>query len=251
MIMNEFMAKISGFWFFHRWHPEVALRYLPIVDNIRRINKKIKILEIGSGGLGIAPYLKRQITGVDQNFEKPFDPLLKRINASATHLPFGNNSFEVVLSVDMLEHMENKVRTLAIKEIFRVASNKVIIAVPCGKDAEEQDILLDQYYQKHFGERFHFLKEQIEFGLPEKKDIYDTIAKAAKYNKKKIRIRTVGNENLKLRMFLMKGWSSDDIVLNIIFRKLFILFVPVFRLFNQEPTYRQLFFVDIQNENSN
>lgn len=251
MINSQFLAKFSGLWFFYRWHPEVALRYLPIVDEINKMDKEVKILEVGSGGLGILPYLKRQITGVDLKFERPFHPLLKRIKASAINLPFDDNSYDVVLSVDMLEHLKNKDRSKAIDEMLRIARKKVLIAVPCGKSAYKQDILLDKYYQRHLEDSFHFLEEQVNFGLPDKKDIYDTIYKVAQIYKKKITVRIEGNESLKLRIFLMKGWSSNNIIINIIFRKLFLLLIPIFRLFNQEPTYRQLFFVDIQNENSN
>jgi len=251
MVNSEFLARLSGFYFFYRWHPEVALRYLPIVNEIKEMDKKVKILEVGSGGLGIAPYLKKQVTGVDSLFEKPFDPLLERIKAKATKLPFESNSYDVVLTVDMLEHLEKKDREKAIEEMFRVAKKKVIIAVPCGKKAYEQDVLLDRYYQKKRGESFHFLKEQINFGLPDKKSMYDTIEKVAAASGKKIRVKAQGNENLKLRMFLMKGWVSGNIISNVIFRKLFLFCIPIFRLFNQEPTYRQLFFIDIQDEDSN
>ncbi len=156
--MNEFIAKISGLWFFYRWHPEVALRYLHIVEEIKKKDKNMKILEVGSGGLGIAPYLKRPVTGVDTKFDPPFHPLLKKVKASALKMPFKNNSYDIVLSVDMLEHMSKKDRIKAINEMFRIARRKVIIAVPCGKAAYEQDILLDEYYKRYLGNQFHFLK---------------------------------------------------------------------------------------------
>jgi predicted SAM-dependent methyltransferase len=251
MVNSEFLTRLSGFYFFHRWYPEVALRYLPIVDEIKKMDKKIKILEVGSGGLGIVPYLKKQVTGADSRFEEPFHPLLKKIKANAMKLPFESNSYDVVLTVDMLEHLEKKDREKAIEEMFRVAKKEVIIAVPCGKMAYEQDVLLDRYYREKRGESFHFLKEQINFGLPDKKSMCDTIEKVAAASSKKISVKTQGNENLKLRMFLMKGWSSGNIIINIIFRKLFLFCIPIFRLFSQEPTYRQLFFISIQNEDSN
>jgi len=249
--MSEFLAKISCFWFFYRWHPEVALRYLPIVYEIKKMSHQVKILEVGSGGLGIVPYLKKPIDGVDINFQPPFHPLLKKIKGSILNLPFKNNSYDVVISVDMLEHLSKKDRNKAINEMFRVAKQKIIIAVPCGQAAYNQDVLLDQYYRRNLGNSFHFLKEQILFGLPEKKDIYNIACKAARDYNKKITVRIEGNENLKLRIFLMKGWVSNNIFINIIFRKLFLFFIPIFRLFNQPPNYRQLFFIDIHNEDSN
>lgn len=53
MIKSEIISRLTGFGYFYRWHPEVALRYLPIVDQIQKLERKLNILDIGSGGLGI------------------------------------------------------------------------------------------------------------------------------------------------------------------------------------------------------
>ena len=57
---------------FNRWHPQLALRYLPIVRYIKNsglVNPSI--LEVGSGSLGIGPYLKKEFTGADIEFSGP------------------------------------------------------------------------------------------------------------------------------------------------------------------------------------
>lgn len=248
---SEFLIKISSFWRFYRWHPEVALRYLPLVEETKKISGNPKILEVGSGGLGIAPYLGRKVVGVDLKFDKPYHPLLKKIKASALNLPFADSSFDVVISADMLEHLEEKSREKVIDEMIRVGKKKIMIAVPCGKESLLQDKFLDHYYQSHFGKRFHFLEEQIKCGLPEKKEIYDTIWEVAKRRKKKITISVRDNENLQLRDFLMKGWMTKSFVKNIFFRKILLLFIPFLRGMNQRPVYRQLFIISLKNENSN
>lgn len=242
---KDILIRLSSFWFFYRWHPEVALRYLPIVDELKGLDKNIKILEVGSAGLGIAPYLKREVTGVDVEFRAPFHPLLKRIKASATKLPFKDGSFEVVISVDMLEHTNKKERQKAIYEMIRVGRRKVIIGVPIGRQAWQQDKMLDEYFQKRFGKRFIFLEEQVSFGLPEKKDISDIIERAGISHQKKLKIKIIGNENLRLREFLMKGWMSKNFLAEIFFRKIMLFFLPFIRYINWEPVYRQIFFVDI------
>lgn len=248
MKKRDFIVKISSFFIFYRWHPEVALRYLPFVAEIEK-RQKIEILEVGSGGLGIAPYLGREVVGVDKEFDLPFHPLLRRVKASALKLPFQNSSFDLVLSSDMLEHLEKTEREKAISEMLRVAKSNVFIGLPCGNKAHQQDIFLDNYYRQHHGKKYHFLDQQVKYGLPEKKEICDTIYKAAGNNRKKVKITVKGNENLGLRLFLMKGWVSDNLIVNIIFRKIFLLAIPFFRLMNQNPAYRQLFFITIQNEN--
>lgn len=249
MIRNDFLAKIAGFGFFYRWHPEVALRYLPIIDEIRR-SKNSRILEVGSGGMGITPYLRRKVTGVDTKFYPPYHHLLKQVTASAMKLPFRDNSFDMVFSVDMLEHLKKKDRGVAIKEMIRVSNKKVIIGIPCGKIALNQDIELNNYFQKLYKKSYPFLEEQINFGLPEKSDIHDTIISSAKVFNKQIKITIIGNENLWVRKMLMKAWMIKNGILNLFLRKFLLLTLPILKKMNTEPTYRQIFIIDIKDENS-
>lgn len=246
MINNFALTKIASNYFFYRWHPEVALRYLPIVDEINKLGKESKVAEIGSGSFGIAPYLGRIIIGVDLRFTEPYYPLVDRIEASSINLPFKSNSFDTVICVDMLEHLNSKKRKIAISEMIRIAKQKIIIAVPCGKKAYSQDLILDKQYKKKFGRRYQFLVEQINYGLPVADDITETIKLAANNLNKIVVIKVVGNENLSLRYFLMKGWISRNFLLDLFFRRLLLLALPVMRKMNKEPTYRKIFYVNIK-----
>lgn len=245
MEKNDFWAKLSGLSFFYRWHPEVALRYLPIVSEIKKYPGTPKILEVGSGGLGIAPYLKKPVTGLDLEFEPPYHPMLHKVKGSVLKLPFADGSYDIVLAADMLEHLPKSKRQKAVSEMLRVARDKLFIAVPCGKEAFRQDEELDSEYQEKYHRRYHFLEEHLEGkidkGLPEEKEIYDTILSQAVSLKKKIEIKTFDNENLQLRKFLMRGWMSNNIFVNIFFRKILLLALPLLRRMNKKPVYRQIF----------
>ncbi|MBI4990705.1 class I SAM-dependent methyltransferase [Candidatus Gottesmanbacteria bacterium] len=182
---------------------------------------------------------------MDVEFKPPFLPLLHKIEAKASKLPFKDSSYDAVISMDMLEHLPKKEREKAIFEIIRVGRRKVFIGVPAGKEALEQDKKLDEYYQKRFGKRFLFLEEQINFGLPEKEEIHDIIERAGIAHQKELKIKIIGNENLYLREFLMRGWMTKNFFMDVFYRKIMLLFIPIMRYFNQEPFYRQLFFVKI------
>ena len=237
----------------YRWHPELALRYLPIVEKIKEEGRRkkeegggeLKILEIGSGGLGIAPYLKMAVTGVDVEFKSPFHPLLKRIIGKAEKLNFADKSFDIVISSDMLEHLPPEMREKAIFEMIRVAKLGAVIGVPCGAEATGHDQELRQEYLKIHKEEFPFLKEQVEYGLPDKTDIITYINRSSKKLDKKIKLVVLGNENMTIRKFLMKGWMSSNFLINVFFRKVLLPVIPLFRVLERPPYYRNIFFVEI------
>lgn len=245
MTKNDFWARVSGFGIFYRWHPAIALRYLPIVERIKKTKEVGNILEVGSAGLGIAPYLKREVTGVDVEFTPPYHPFLKRVKASALKLPFSDSTYDVVLSVDMLEHLNEKDRALAISEMTRVAKKQVLIGVPSGKEAIHEDIYLHEFYKSKFGKKYKFFEEQIEEKLPAKEDMVKMIITAASNLNKKISVKVVGNENITVHRLLMKGWMTRNFLANIFYRKVLLFFIPILRLFDSPPYYRQLFFVEI------
>lgn len=251
MIKNNLIAQIAGLNIFFRWHPEVALRYLPIVDVIKKDSNISSILEVGSGGLGIAPYLKREVTGVDTSFQPPYHPKLTKVKASVLKLPFGDATYDCVVSVDMLEHLDSKKRSRAISEMMRLAKYKIIIGVPCGKLSHIQDQELGNYYNQIYNREYLFFQEQVNYGLPDKKEILEMLQKTSKLYKKKIKIIIKGNENLSIQKFLMKGWMTKSPINNFIFRKLFLLLIPLFRYFDRKPYYRQIFITEVINENCN
>ena len=246
MKKTELNQKMKGLFFWQGWHPEVALRYLPVVDEIKKIKTSPTIMDIGSGGLGIAPYYGKKVTGVDIRFRPPYHPKLERIRASALKLPFADKVYDVVTAVDAFEHLEPGDRAKAIKEMLRTAKKMVVIAVPCGESAHIQDKKLSSLYRRKYGKKYHFFEEQIRYGLPEEKDFKDVINDAADQLKLKISMKILDNENLKLREFLMKGWMSKNILLEIIFRKILLFAIPVFKLMNHPPVYRKIFVVNIK-----
>ena len=83
----------------------------------------------------------------------------------------------------------------------------------------------------------------MKYGLPEKEEILELIKRSKK--KTQIQVQVIGNENLALRYFLMKGWMTKNIFIDLIFRKVMLFLIPLFSLFNRPPYYRQIFFVKI------
>lgn len=188
---------------------EVALRYLPVVRILKDAGIR-KVLEVGSGYLGITPYSREfELTGLDRSFERD-NPAMRQVTGTVTSLPFEDHSFDAVISVDSLEHIPPEAREAALSEMMRTASAMVIIAVPSGAGAEAQDRLLDERYTRVRGEEYPFFRDHLENGLPDPEDLQMMINKVLRRLGRRGRVTVYKNANLQLRSFLMKGWISRN-----------------------------------------
>lgn len=231
--------------YFWKQHPEAALRYLPVVKEIKK-NKleDSRILEIGSGSLGITPYFKKKIDGYDINFSGPSSPYLNKIKGSADKLPFRKNYYDVVISVDVLEHLANSKRELAIYEILRVAKKLAIIVVPIGQLSEQQDRKLDEYWRKIFGNKNQFLREHTTNGLPRVEDILVGIDRSSRNLKKQAKVISRPILNLQVRNILMKTWISKNKYLYYLYLKGYLLLLPILTHLNFGNCYRRIFVIE-------
>lgn len=231
--------------FFENQHPESALRYLPIVSYLKE--KKLentKILEVGSGSLGIVPYLKKPIDGLDLDFSGPQTPLLNKIKGSSLDLPFRKNSYDVVICVDTLEHIEKEKREKAITEVLKVAKRLGIITVPVGSLSELQDKKLDILYRKVFNQKNNFLSEHVKNGLPQTDEILVILDRVLGKLDKKAKITSYPLLNLKVREILMKTWISKNRFIYYTYLKGYLLLLPLLRLANWGNCYRRMFVVE-------
>ena len=219
-------------WYLH-WSPDIALRYLPIINDLKK-SPVGTILDVGSGSLGITPYFKRNVTGVDVTFSPPYSKLLQRVKGTATKLPFKNQSFDYVLCVDTLEHVPPKFRPQVIKELLRVAKVKVYLINPLDEPARVEDAFINEYLIKHKGIGDPYLDEHIKYGQPKSKDIVAMIGS-------KYQITILPFTNIYLHRLLLIFQFSDHKVGRFISSVIFVLLTNVFVHINVGPTYRKLF----------
>jgi ubiquinone/menaquinone biosynthesis C-methylase UbiE len=86
------------------------------------------VLEIGVGNKTVSDYLQKigiKVTTCD--FDKNLDP---DVTASVLDLPFKENSFDVVLCAEVLEHLPFNDFQKALKEILKVTRSKAILTLP-------------------------------------------------------------------------------------------------------------------------
>ncbi|MDO8467166.1 MAG: class I SAM-dependent methyltransferase [bacterium] len=92
------------------------------------ISKEAKVLEIGKGNGFYSDYMKKlgyQVSTCD--FDKDLSP---DVVADIRKLPFPDNSFDLVTAFEVLEHLPFEDVEVALAELKRVSSGKVLISVP-------------------------------------------------------------------------------------------------------------------------
>ena len=238
-MISYLKTKFFKDWFPH-WSPEIALRYLPIAYMIKRDISIHSILDVGSGSLGITPYLKRNVVGIDINFNGPYSPYLKRIKGFANSLPFKNKTFDATICADTLEHIKKKYRKKVITELIRVTKKKIFITIPVGSFSEKEDIRLYKHLLKTKKWDDPYLKEHIAIGLPKEKDIM--LAIPSNFS---VKIKNL--TNIYLRRIILKAQFSNQFIGRFISSVIFVLLLPIFLNINKEPTYRKLYIITIDN----
>jgi hypothetical protein len=219
------------------WDISIALRYLPIVDALKK-NAKTgdKILEVGSEITGITPYFKHKITGLDQGFDyTKQNTYLKPVEGSATAIPFKDRSFDYVISVDCIEHIPPRLRAKAIEEMLRVAGKRVYLTFPVGEKSESIDKMLDQYFYARSGKHFNYLVEHVENGLPDFDFVRDILSKHPDWT-----YQAVGNTSTWLWVILLKMGLSNVQWAASLYRRLLFL-IPLLKHCNFGHCYRQLY----------
>jgi Methylase involved in ubiquinone/menaquinone biosynthesis len=148
------------------WVPEIALRYLPVVESICAEPSRGLILEVGVNGSGLTTYLRRPVIGVDCVMGAERAPLVTSVLAKGQALPFQSRTFDSTVCMDTLEHIECSDRNHFLRELIRVTTRRVYIGCPMGRQSEREDHALQQYYRAQNGNPFPFLDEHIANGLP-------------------------------------------------------------------------------------
>ena len=200
------------------------MRYYPFVDFIKKLkrkNKQLKILEVGSGGAGITKFVKTPVVGMDVGIDDKPSPYLKFVKHSALKkFPFKNNEFDIVLSVDTYEHLPKNKRRKTLEEMYRVSRKYVLLTTLFGETKWDRKVLNnwtseDKYYKDIF--------EHKKAGFPQEKEVYGFV------NSNKRKIRRMKGVHPRLAYFFML--TEQNFFTMILSRTLLKLFLPVFKLY--------------------
>jgi len=153
------------------------VRYHKILkNNPDLLDEKTSILEVGSGGNGLAPYLNRKIFCLDQKFPERIHKNITPIIGSIDDIKYDDDSFDCVVCVDVMEHLSEKIRASALAELIRVAKEKVVLSFPCKEFAEKGEQHLEAAFKRLGVQIPDWLQEHIQNGLPRMADVVSAIA---------------------------------------------------------------------------
>ena len=130
-------------------------------DALRAAQPPVCVLDVGGRAELLERFTPYRVTSV--NVDGSGD-----VAASGCAIPFADNSFSAVVSIDTLEHLPRENRRPFIRECLRVARRYVVIAAPFGGEGHREcEKRLDSLYRSVYGEPHMYLNEHIRYGLPD------------------------------------------------------------------------------------
>jgi SAM-dependent methyltransferase len=150
------------------------VRYARLVPLVEEVSGS-ELLDVGSGSQGIARYLspRFRVTACDLDFSdygaRPDQASLRarRVEGSVLDLPFPDAAFDVVVALDLLEHVAAGSRARALSELARVSRRRVVVGCPCGSRALDSDTRLARWYVRLGRQLPPWLSEHLENGFPD------------------------------------------------------------------------------------
>lgn len=241
------------------------VRFEPVVELILSTGPAGTVLDVGSGSEGITSLLPAswQATALDADFSD-YAPAASapRLTPSqmlgdVRSMPFDDRAFDVVVAVDLLEHVPPVDRQRAVSEICRVSRLRAVIACPVGQAALAADQRLAERIAARGRPMPGWLVEHLDHGFPEIRTITDAASRFGP-------IRVMENESIAAHERLSGAYLSPitDLCLRVISqplqalmtsrrrraRRAAAIILKTIRGDDRRPTYRAVVTVDIASE---
>lgn len=143
-----------------------------LVENLKRKTGlvQVSVLEIGSNGQdnleAVLPFDRIQYSCLEIPEERKGDPRFIQLDGTDMS-EIEDGSYDVVVALDVFEHVPSEKRQAFLKEAYRVASKLAILCFPFSNGYNERaEKRVNSYYRAIYGRDHIWLKEHIEQGLP-------------------------------------------------------------------------------------
>jgi methyltransferase family protein len=198
------------------------------------MENRCKVLEIGSGAIGLGEFWRHPFIGCDVTFAEQPKPPMQPVRCLGSRLPFADQSFDAVVASDVMEHVPPEWRRSVVSEALRVSRKVVVIGYPCGTGFAA-DAELREWYLKRGKEPPIWLQEHMMHPFPNG-ELFSELEEVWK-------VKAIPNEGVQfhLRMMRLEMYRPIDQLF-----RLGLLIVPsLFERFlmgkDSEPCYRKIF----------
>ncbi|MEI7918242.1 MAG: class I SAM-dependent methyltransferase [Candidatus Saccharibacteria bacterium] len=203
---DDLIKKLS----FDQFSRQKIVAYLINESFVNRDNKTaLNIIDIG-GHLGrTSDFMPNDKVTVLDVFDENYDNYIK---GDATSMIFKDNSFDIACSFDVLEHIPREKRQTFINEAVRVSKIGFFMAIPVDIEnkVSSAEVLLNDFYMNIFNEDHQWLKEHIDYMIPDEKEVNNLI-KNSGASSVSISSNQIGDWQL-MQMLLFASSSIPDIV---------------------------------------
>ncbi|WP_458121166.1 class I SAM-dependent methyltransferase [Paenibacillus sp. Z6-24] len=173
-----------------------------IVNRFRTQNKCFRILEVGANEhRNLEKFLPNdQITYLDIELPEHLMNDPQYILGDATAMEFEDDEYDIVVALDVFEHIPEAKRNKFIDELQRVSKEFFVITAPFDSPkVVDSEIVANSIYKGIFGEDFIWLREHRDNGLPK----LDAM-KSYLTQKKDISYKIIGHGNVDIWERMMK-----------------------------------------------
>ena len=142
-----------------------------IINEMRRDNESFRILEVGANEhRNLENFLPLdKITYLDIQLPEELQKDPNYILGDATDMEFPDDEYDVIVALDVFEHIPLEKRNQFIDELYRVSSQTCIITAPFhSEETVNAESRVNSIYKSLFGEDYIWLAEHKENGLPNK-----------------------------------------------------------------------------------
>lgn len=142
---------------------------------------KLKIIDIGGHKGKTREFLPSDDVTILDVFDESYEGYVK---GDATKIEFADETFDIAVSFDVLEHIPRPSRPAYLSEALRVSKMGVFIAVPVNAEdrkTTDAEMLLNEVNMELFGEDHRWLKEHIDLGIPSLDEMQKLLGKSGAY----------------------------------------------------------------------
>jgi len=221
-------------------------RYKDIQIIVKKLfgNKKVRILDVGGENNLIRKFLP-DVETYYINFRNESAPNFVR--GDGVQLPFKDSVFDIVVTVDTLEHIKPKDREQFINELIRASKDYVIITAPFDNGlAPLVDRFLNEISIQFLKVEHPCIKEHIANGLPKIEEVTNIL------DKRKIEYISFSSGNIYnwLYMMTLKHYLFSIPNTEELHKLLDGLYnINFYELDHSPPSYRQVFILSKKGSN--